>query len=184
MMGVGNRANTAQATWDWANVTSGAGTDSITWSYAWGADSLILGENFVCAQPLESDAGTTNNEGMGTPLAGNLEVYPVYRLPRVIGVESGQREPGIGVPALAVEPNPNTGRALITYSLPRPGNVSLRLYDVAGKLVQTLATGSQMAGSHRLSLTANDKRRALAAGIYVLRLESNGSHATRKFVIE
>jgi YVTN family beta-propeller protein len=30
MMGVGNRANTAQMSWDWANVTSGAGTDSIT----------------------------------------------------------------------------------------------------------------------------------------------------------
>jgi YVTN family beta-propeller protein len=88
MMGVGNRMNTAQTAWVWANVTSGAGTDSITWTYNWGTDSLIAGENFVCAVPLEDQAATTNNLGMGTPFAGNLEVYPVYR----IGGEAGQQE--------------------------------------------------------------------------------------------
>jgi len=88
MMGVVNRMNTAQKAWDWAAVTSGAGTDSITWTYNWGADSLIPGENYVCAQPLESDAGITNNEGMGTPFAGNLLVYPLYRIPPDIGTDS------------------------------------------------------------------------------------------------
>ena len=80
MMGVGNRVNTTQAKWDWANVTSGAGTDSIAWTYTWGTDSLIMGENWVCAVPLEDQAATTNNLGRGSAFAGNLEVYPVYRI--------------------------------------------------------------------------------------------------------
>ena len=91
MMGVGNRVNTAQMAWDWATVTSGAGTDSITWAYNWGTDSLILGENFVCAVPLEDQAATTNNLGLGTPFAGNLEVYPVYRMAASGDVEESAR---------------------------------------------------------------------------------------------
>jgi YVTN family beta-propeller protein len=184
MMGVCNRTNTAQAAWDWANITSGAGTDSIAWTYAWGSDSLMLGENLVCAQPLESDAGTTNNEGMGTPFAGNLEVYPLYRMVAHGGIEGERREPGVGTLSLAVAPNPCPGKAGITYSLPGPGNVSLKLYDVAGKLVRTIATGGQMAGTHHLPLNANGKQGTLASGIYILSLESEGNRATRKLVFE
>lgn len=78
--GVLNRLNTTQTSWPWANITSGAGTDSVTWSFNWGTDSLIYGENFVLALPLESDAATTNNEGLGSPFTGNLTVYPLYRM--------------------------------------------------------------------------------------------------------
>ena len=165
-------------------VTHGAGTDSITWSYAWGTDSLMFGENFVCAQPLESDAGTTNNEGMGTPFAGNIEVYPLYRMVIHSDVAEAWRERGIRAPVLTVAPNPCLGKAEIAYSLSARGTVSLKLYDVAGKLVRILATGSQVAGTHRLPLTANDRQRTLAGGIYILRLENEGSRVTRKLVIE
>ena len=88
MMGVVNHTNTAQAAWDTAAVTSGAGTVSITWTYNWGTDSLIPGENFICVQPLESDAAITNNEGLGTPFAGNLLVFPIYRIPPDVGADS------------------------------------------------------------------------------------------------
>ncbi len=80
MMGVLNRVGTAQSAWNWAAITSGAGTDSITWTYNWGADSLISGENFVCCVPFEDQAAITNNLGIGSAFAGNLEVYPIYRV--------------------------------------------------------------------------------------------------------
>jgi hypothetical protein len=83
MIGVGNRAGTAQMPFDWATVTAGAGTDSVTWSYNWGADSLVWGENFVCCVPFEELAGGTNNLGLGSPFAGNLEVIPLYRVKSV-----------------------------------------------------------------------------------------------------
>jgi YVTN family beta-propeller protein len=81
MLAVGNRLNTAQEVWNKAGVLSGAGTDSLTWVFDWGSDSLIAGENFIVLQPLESDAGSTNNQGLGTPFAGNRTVLPIYRLP-------------------------------------------------------------------------------------------------------
>jgi len=90
MMGVLNRVGTAQLPWNLAYVTGG-GTDSMTWSYNWGTDSLIAGENFVCCVPLEDQAATTNNLGLGSPFAGNVEVYPVYRIGFAAGVEESPR---------------------------------------------------------------------------------------------
>ena len=40
---------------------------------------------------------------------------------------------------LSAEPNPFAGMTRISYALPKAGNVSLKLYDVTGKLVTTLA---------------------------------------------
>ena len=65
---------------DWATVTAGAGTDSIIWSYNWGADSLVWGENFVGCVPFEGLTAGTNNTGLGSSFAGDLEVYPIYRV--------------------------------------------------------------------------------------------------------
>jgi len=87
MMGVLNRVGTAQMPWGWATVAWGAGTDSITWQCNWGTDSLIRGENFICCVPVEDQAATSNNLGIGTPFAGDLEVYPVYRLGPSVGAQ-------------------------------------------------------------------------------------------------
>ena len=188
MMGVCNRLNTTQKQWDWATVTYGAGTDSIAWTYTWGADSLIAGENFVCAQPLESDAGITNNEGLGSPFAGNLAVYPVYRIPSHTDIAGDRPEPNEGVPALSVFPNPCPGKARITYALPRSGNVSLKLYDVAGELVTTVVRGWHAAGRYNqlLTPTLSSERRgsSLAEGVYLLRLETGSTTLIRKLIIE
>jgi len=103
MMGVGNRVNTAQQIWDWATITSGAGTDSVTWSYNWGADSLVWGENFVCCVPFEDQAATMNNLGLGSAFAGNLDVIPLYRINAAGGVEEKGRSDvhSIGTPTIA-----------------------------------------------------------------------------------
>jgi len=72
--------NSEQKSWNWAKITSGTGTDSVSWSANWGNDSLVNGENFVLAVALESGAATTNSLGLGTPMAGNLTVFPIYRI--------------------------------------------------------------------------------------------------------
>jgi hypothetical protein len=180
MMGAGNRMNTAQSAWNWATVTSGAGTDSITWTYDWGTDSLIAGENFVCAQPLESDAGTTNNEGLGTPFAGNIEVYPVYRMGVFGGIVNSRQELGVPAPTLSVFPNPCPGKARITYSLPRSGNVSLKLYDVTGKLAATLRHGYANAGRYSLLLTPTLSSERRGGNLTTLSSERRGGDPSSK----
>ena len=149
MMGVGNRVSTAHAAWDWAAVTSGAGTDSVMWSYAWGADSLIPGENFVCCVPLEAQAATTNNLGLGSPFTGNIEVYLVYRVGLAPGVEESPKPQAT---------SPKLGPTIACGVLYLPEAASRKpqaasLMDATGRKVMDLHAG------------ANDVR-ALAPGVY------------------
>jgi hypothetical protein len=171
MMGVGNRVNTAQTAWDWATVVSGAGTDSITWSYTWGADSLIMGENFVCCVPLEDQAATTNNLGLGSPFAGNLEVYPVYRIPRPGGLEEA-----VG-PEVRMTKLPTIVRGVLFLPGDRRPATGDRaaLIDIAGRKVMRLKPG------------ANDVSQ-LSPGVYFVRAElsavGRGPSAVTKVVIQ
>jgi hypothetical protein len=88
--------------------------------------------------------------------------------------------------SLSVIPNPFTSslNPLISYSLPVSGNVSLKLFDISGKLVSALASGYHPAGSYSSQLTANSPQQRLAAGIYVLRLDTDSYSATEKLIIE
>jgi len=87
---------------------------------------------------------------------------------------------------LRIEPNPvaQSVNPSISYSLPAAGNVSLRLFDLSGKLVRTLASGYHAAGNYSSQLTANSSQQKPAAGVYLLKLESDGRSTTEKLVIE
>ena len=116
-----------------------SGTTS--WSYSWGADSLIMGENFVCCVPFEDQAATTNNLGLGTPFAGNLEVYPVYRIGLAGAVEETERR------AVRMPEHPTVVRGVLL--LPKMGTVPAgtvpifrpSLLDVSGRNVLDLKPG-------------------------------------------
>jgi hypothetical protein len=82
--------------------------------------------------------------------------------------------------ALRIAPNPFSGTTTISFSLPKPGNASLRLYDVTGKLVNTLASGYHNAGTSSFIVP----RSSLSSGIYMLKLESGGFTTTNKIIIE
>jgi hypothetical protein len=169
MMGIGNRMNTSQTTWNWATITSGAGTDSVTWRYNWGPDSLIVGENFVCCVPFEDQAATTGN---GSPFAGNLEVYPVYRVGLAGGVEeTTSDERG------TMNAGPTVIRGvLVLGTVDSRQNTEYRadLLDVSGRKVVELQPG------------ANDVR-SLSPGVYFVREEPQASshklQAVRKVVV-
>ena len=113
-------------------------------------------------------------EADGYPLAANGEQKSVQG-------QSGVRSPQF---AFSVTPNPFTssGNPLISYSLPRAGHISLRLYDVTGKLMRVLAEGYHPAGSFRYSLLAT--RYLLAGGVYLLKFEAEGCQTTEKLVVE
>jgi hypothetical protein len=82
---------------------------------------------------------------------------------------------------LRIEPNPSPLPA-IRYSLAWPGRVSLKLYDITGKLITTLASGYHAAGAYSRQLTANSSQ--LAAGVYLLKYEAGEYRATEKLIIE
>lgn len=82
------------------------------------------------------------------------------------------------------QPNPVEGRTQIRYSLAREEKVSLRVYDVAGRVVRTLVDQVLPAGDHATVWDGADEQgRRVPAGVYVYRLESAGESAERKLAV-
>jgi len=64
-------------------------------------------------------------------------------------------------------PNPFNPCVKIEYRLPRPGELSLRIYNLRGELVRTLIEGMVPAGPGSVRWDGTDQRgRAAAAGVY------------------
>ena len=81
-------------------------------------------------------------------------------------------------------PNPFTRRLTISYVVPYSMRVKIKLYDIAGRLVATLADGVENAGSKTVSWDGRDEHKnRLPAGVYFLRLETGQGSLTRKIVL-
>jgi hypothetical protein len=82
-----------------------------------------------------------------------------------------------------VTPTPSLGSARITFTLTRPGPARAAIYDVAGRLVKTLADGPREAGRHALLWEGQDERGVRrGAGVYLLRLETGEGRLSRRLV--
>ena len=92
-----------------------------------------------------------------------------------------------GVPALELtpnHPNPFNPRTSIRYVLPSPGPVRISVYDIKGRLVKILVDEPRPSGSHLVQWNGlNQSGSAVASGIYIFRLESQGQVRTRKAVL-
>jgi hypothetical protein len=81
-------------------------------------------------------------------------------------------------------PNPARTRLSIHYALPRQTRVTLKLYDIAGKLVKTFANGDQKPGYYNLTWDRQDaKGRTCACGVYFCTLAAEGQRFSRKVVL-
>jgi flagellar hook assembly protein FlgD len=65
-----------------------------------------------------------------------------------------------------------------------PGNASLRVYDVSGRLIRSLVDGRLPAGMHEVMWNGRDENGAMAAsGVYFYRLSAGEIVQTRKMVL-
>jgi flagellar hook assembly protein FlgD len=83
-----------------------------------------------------------------------------------------------------VAPHPFNPRTTVTFALERAGHVELAVYDVAGRLVRTLVSGSREAGEHRAVWDGRDEQgRAAPSGAYLCRVRAGGSVESRGLVL-
>jgi hypothetical protein len=76
-------------------------------------------------------------------------------------------------------PNPFNPTTFIRFTLPSRGQVTLKLYDLLGREVATLAEGEKDAGVHTVRVDAT----RLASGTYLYRLTSPGHDDTKKLIV-
>jgi hypothetical protein len=81
-------------------------------------------------------------------------------------------------------PNPFNNQAVIRYSLSKPTEVSLAIYNVLGQKVRTLVKQTQQNGLVNVIWDGkDDKGKELGSGIYFYRLEAGGSSQTKRMVL-
>jgi hypothetical protein len=81
-------------------------------------------------------------------------------------------------------PNPFNPITLISYSLPRPLHVELKIYNLRGEMIRTLVNEDQTGGAHvAIWNGCDDQGGGVASGTYFARLESEEGVLIRKMML-
>ena len=119
----------------------------------------------------------TNTQGVN-------EEHPIWSPVSRSLPETAFNAPGMSGGMRATESSPIRVRSVagkqpaLLYTLPRPGHVLLRIFDVAGRQVGTAVNAWQSAGMHSVPLATGGK----ASQVFVYRLEWEGKTSTGKVV--
>jgi hypothetical protein len=119
-------------------------------------------------------------------LKGNktLEFWRYVEWPEAYGTRQPVRggaaaAPVAGQVSLAVAPNPLAGGwATVRYALPAAGPLRVSVYDVTGRSVAVTSLAAGRSGAARLDL------RNLSAGVYLVKIQSQGMSAAQKLIVQ
>jgi hypothetical protein len=109
---------------------------------------------------------------------------PIRRLTAVTGTVEGALPADFGLEE--VYPNPFNAAIVVPFRVPQVAasrDVILRVYNLLGQPVRTLAVGSQPPGRHLARWDGRDETgTTVSSGIYFVRLEASGVAMTRKLL--
>ncbi len=125
----------------------------------------------------DKDAGSAIMDGTAW-IDNPVRVWIFHKDLITAGIEESV-EKNAKLQSLELLPTPAASFSTITYSLSRPVKISLRLYDVVGRLVKLLDTGYKNTGLHKYNLDL----RGLANGTYFLVIEADSEKHTSSLVI-
>ena len=101
--------------------------------------------------------------------------------------ETGGDEPPAAAPVIAglsAAPNPFNPQTELVFSLPAASEVRLVIFDVRGRAVRTLVSGSLAAGVHAATWNGRDDGgRAQASGVYLALLEAGQIRLTKRLTL-
>ena len=81
------------------------------------------------------------------------------------------------IPAINVYPNPSSDAFSITMTLPVKQSIRIQLYDVTGRIIETISNSKYEAGYHTFSTHAS-----LSPGLFYLVISADGNMITKKLV--
>jgi hypothetical protein len=76
-------------------------------------------------------------------------------------------------------PNPFNPSTTLAFALPKPSEVTLKIFDASGREVATLMEGKLPAGKHEVVLDASP----FSSGVYFYRLQADEFSETRKLML-
>jgi hypothetical protein len=136
---------------------------------------MILPNTLRSFEDNTTEAGKTYEYRLGLLLSDQSEMFsaPVSVTMRNYGFALKQNIP-----------NPFNPATTIPYSIPEAGHVLLQVFDVNGKLIDTLVDENKPVGSHTAVWDATSRNGLPAAsGVYFVRLKSGNKMSTRKMML-
>tara|TARA_B100000315_G_scaffold260807_1_gene325617 strand:+ start:6549 stop:9656 length:3108 start_codon:yes stop_codon:yes gene_type:complete len=76
-------------------------------------------------------------------------------------------------------PNPFNPVTTINYSIEVPGIASLQIFDITGRLVETLINENMESGYHEIKWNASN----VSSGVYIYKLTSGSNQITKKMIL-
>ncbi len=116
--------------------------------------------------------------GEWTELYGDIpewQANAVFRISELTGYAVTPGEYLLSRP----RPNPFNPVTTFTYTLPLSGPVELDIFNLKGRLVESLVREEQQSGEYELSWNARD----VSSGVYLIKLKAGGKLFTRKMVL-
>ena len=137
---------------------------------------------------LRSQVGGARGVARIVQIATDVSADRVLPLTEGAEIEDSQADSQLANPAsfqlYSSFPNPFRSQTTIRFDLPALSHVSLRIYDVAGRLVRVLENSPKEAGQHTLHWDAqNEHGRRVASGVYFYRLDAGEFRKTKKMMV-
>lgn len=76
-------------------------------------------------------------------------------------------------------PNPFNPSTMITFELPQASSVKIMVYDITGRLVETLVDSRKSAGTHAVSFNADN----LSSGVYLYEIQAGSFREVKKMTL-
>jgi len=130
-------------------------------------------DGMLCYSPLNNDNSYSDMWHWSYTWIGNL-MKPVVSVEQVSAVP-------MKYSLLQNYPNPFNPSTQINYSIEKAGQVSLKVYDMLGRVVSTVVNEHQTAGTYTVSL--NMAGQGFSSGVYFYRLETGSFVSTRKLIL-
>ena len=141
-----------------------------------GDDVTTVSPRVVAAVVYDRNRGVFGSVGGGATTADQAGFASALA---AIATGATSAEGGPSELAVAVAPNPLSGRGAVSFTLPAAADVQVTLYDALGRQVAVLAEGPHGAGPHTADLSAA----ALPAGVYIVRAVLGTEAATVRLTV-
>lgn len=155
---------------------------------------LAVGENTVYLTATRGDDGIPLYaydlaQGAGGQWVGFTNPYPEFHSTGgAAWIPAPSAAPEVGVHSAqpridGIWPNPLREGTTVAYSLERAGSVRLRVFTPAGRALGGVLDAERSAGAHRFTWDGRIGGRPLAAGVYLLRLETAEGASARRLLV-
>ncbi|MDD5528902.1 MAG: T9SS type A sorting domain-containing protein [bacterium] len=132
------------------------------------------------SQPVEGNSYWTQDLSTWNPFTiGSIGFDCMMR---IIHTKIGSVEEGNTVAnnfKISYSANPVKGNTLISYTVPSKMNVSIKLYDLSGRVMQTLEDKFLNKGTYKASVNA----KSIGTGIYFCKVQAGDYRETKKLVL-